>query len=96
MKEVGNVITFKFDQSSPEWYKHDEMNRVFLTQQVDYIRIRFITRGYIYLNTIYERFGVQWNPESENHCWIKGRDNFVIIFEESETEGEFIVAIGTD
>lgn len=90
------MITIKFDQSSPAWYKYEGMNQMFLTQEVEYLRTRFVTRGYIYLNTIYEALGVQWNPEWENRCWVKGRDNFVIIFEESETEGEFIVAIGTD
>lgn len=31
----------------------------------------FKVRGYVYLNQIYEFFGIKWNPNDENQCWTK-------------------------
>ena len=50
-----------FDENSSSWEK---MN----------FRDIYKVRGYMYLNTIYEDFGLIWNPYDENTCWIYERD----------------------
>jgi hypothetical protein len=45
-----------------------EQNFIFIAIQEDYINDLLKARGYIYLNQIYEMFGVKWRTEWENLC----------------------------
>jgi hypothetical protein len=41
------------------------------------------SRGYIYLNQIYEILGIAWDPKQDNHCYTQDDANpveFSIIF----------------
>jgi hypothetical protein len=59
---------FKFNKDSLAWTKYDEMNRRFINQQIVYLDDVCKHYGYLYLNRIYESFGVVWDHERYNHC----------------------------
>lgn len=67
-------IGIRFDKSSSSWEKDFEFNKLFAKTQLIYIMERYRANGYIYLNTIYEIFGLKWNPYNENTCWVRERD----------------------
>lgn len=60
-----------FDSNCAGWRKDSEINMCFLVYQSDYIQELLSHRDYIYLNNLYEIFGVKWNPDNENLCWRK-------------------------
>ena len=64
-----------FDENSSSWEKMNfEFNKLYARSQLIFIRDIYKVRGYMYLNTIYEDFGLIWNPYDENTCWIYERD----------------------
>lgn len=67
-------IKIMFDKSSSSWEKDFEFNRTFTKAQILYIMDYYRANSYIYLNKIYERFGIKWNPYDENICWVFERD----------------------
>lgn len=62
-----NIITF--DTNSPVWTPNEENARFFLDVEIKYLKEVLMTNGYLYLNTIYEGFGVRWNPDWDNICY---------------------------
>ena len=62
-----NVITF--DTTCARWVPNRESNISFLNMTIGYLRGLHATRGYIYLNQIYEAFGARWNPDWKNICY---------------------------
>ena len=58
---------FKFDHNSYKWQVNDyEYNCMFARELIRYLMDEFENRGYLYLNQIYEMFGIKWNPDNEN------------------------------
>lgn len=67
------MVTIIFDERSAKWYKHPDLNETFLVKQSDNLIDECEYRGYVYLNRVYEAFGIEWNPDDENICYR--RDN---------------------
>lgn len=67
-------ITITFDKNSPHWERDYELNKLFVSTQLMFIRDLYEAKGYIYLDTIYDLFGLKWNPYEENICWVLERD----------------------
>lgn len=61
--------TIIFDERCAAWTKDIDYDLMFLETQGSYIKEIFVHRGYIYLNQIYEYFGVEWNPNLVNPCY---------------------------
>ena len=61
------TITFN-SKTSPYATTDVKVNRMFILQHELHFNTMLKVRGYIYLNTIYEMFGIKWNPEWENLC----------------------------
>lgn len=62
--------TIIFDENCTAWTRNIDYNLMFLGMQANHIKDQFIHRGYIYLNQIYETFGVAWNPGMVNSCYL--------------------------
>lgn len=61
----------RFDERSNWWLPNDDMNHPFLKLQIKYIKELLNSRRYIYLNRIYEQFGIEWIPgERKNICYL--------------------------
>lgn len=58
-----------YDSKNSTWEDNKEYNHLFLLVQERYIRDLLRTRGYIYLNQIYELVGAKWNPDDDNPCF---------------------------
>ncbi len=65
---------FVFDGNSVLWTEDFEFNKLFARSRLCYLMDLYRINGYLYLNHIYECFGVMWNPYEENTCWISERD----------------------
>jgi len=59
--------SFIFDESSSK-YENDEFNVLFIKAESRYIEDMYKIKGYVYLNTIYESFGLMWDPYKTNTC----------------------------
>ena len=66
-----NETSFIFNKDTSINYESDEQwSLLYCRSQKRYLEDIYRTRGYIYLNQIYEQYGVKWNPEWANHCYI--------------------------
>ena len=63
------MITITVDANSPAWSPDEETTRYFLNQQIVYLKMLMLHRNYLYLDRIYECFGVAWNPDWDNVCY---------------------------
>ena len=63
------MIQILFNDSSMIWDPIDlGFNYEFCKDSLRWFEQVFKSYGYIYLNDIYEHFGLKWNPDDENIC----------------------------
>ena len=82
----------KFNKDTAEcWSKYDDFNQAYIEGQIKYLDEICRHYGYLYLNRIYETFGVIWDHERYNHC-LSHEHGFKI---EYETVGyrEYLIRI---
>lgn len=84
--------TIIFDETSASWTKYTDCNSMFLRYQANYIEELFKHRGYMYLNQIYEHFGIGWNPRLVNVCYLLGSGPIKFEFEPVE-DGKILIHI---
>ena len=60
--------TITFDEKAYGWTKNRETNIAFLHITERYLNECIRHGGCVYLNQIYEKLGVEWNPDDENPC----------------------------
>lgn len=60
------------NKHTSECFEHnEEWQRIFLRTEETYFNDLLISRGYVYLNQIYEALGVKWDPNEGNPCRIR-------------------------
>lgn len=75
--------TIMFDEKVYTWENNEGYNYMLLRHVEQHINDLVRSRGYIYLNQIYETIGVNWNPEQENPCVIAD-NRYRIVYVEFE------------
>ena len=81
--------TIIFDKNAVHWTENTDYNLSFVKALGDYLKDLFTIRSYIYLNQIYERFGVGWNPENINDLYLT--DDGPIEFKFKSTDEDSIL-----
>ena len=67
-----------FDESSPEWMKDPEYNLMFLKCKQEIANSILHSRGYIFLNEVYDMLGLPMTQAGQLVGWIKGAgDDYV-------------------
>lgn len=68
-----------FDETSVNWTKEPELNRLFVQCQQNYFNQLLHARGYVFLNEVYEALGMEWTPEGQIVGWMINQDgdNFI-------------------
>lgn len=84
--------TIMFDERCAGWSKNVEWNKMFLHIQKEYLNERLRSKGYMYLNGIYESLGASWDPDEENICY-RARDGLLNIEFEPVGDNAFLVKI---
>lgn len=64
-----------FDESCPDWSKDPEYNLVFLKKQQSYANDILKSRGYLYLNEVYDMLGMQKTKAGQVVGWIYDEEN---------------------
>lgn len=67
----------KFDESSANWAKNPELNRLFLTAQQNCANHLLNARGHIFLNEIYDALGMPRTSEGQVVGWLKANGSSV-------------------
>lgn len=78
--EHHSVYSKFFDEYSPMWSDVDEYNRMFLEGQQSYANDILVSRGYLFLNDVYDMLGIPRTKAGNVVGWIKGSqdgDGFV-------------------
>lgn len=87
------TVIFSKDTS----WKYDSVdqdyNRYFLKEKLRTLERSFEVYGYLYLNKVYERLFINWNPNNENVVFKKDDGPIRLEFDHNEVTNEYIVAI---
>lgn len=68
-----------FDEGCSAWEKHAEINRLYVQLQQNYFNNKLQTRGHVFLNEIYDAFGIERSQAGAVVGWVIGDngDNFI-------------------
>jgi hypothetical protein len=68
-----------FDEASPYWEKNAELNRLFVQCQQNYTNNLLQARGHVFLNEVYDMFGIERSQAGQVVGWVLGEegDNYV-------------------
>lgn len=72
--DISDFARF-FDESSPYWEKNAEYNLTFLKAQQRYANDMLKSRGYLYLNEVYDMLGLEWSEAGQIIGWIYDDEN---------------------
>lgn len=68
-------ITITYNKENSNVWEHCfKWNELFVQSTLRYLEDLYKAEGYVYLNEIYEKLGVKWNPNNNNVCWTKEQD----------------------
>ena len=89
MKDIifSKDTSWKYDSSD------QDCNFYFLKETLRTLEISFEVYGYLYLNKVYERLRIKWNPNDENVVFKKDDGPIRLEFDHNETTNEYIVII---
>ena len=74
VSKYGDFARF-FDETSTCWQKDAEYNLMFLRRQQEYANQLLKTRGYVFLNEVFEMLGLQKSKEGQLIGWIYDEKN---------------------
>jgi hypothetical protein len=63
-----------FDESSPNWVKNAELNRLFVQCQQNYANHLLHARGHVFLNEVYDMLGLDRCKAGQTVGWVIGHD----------------------
>ena len=87
------TIIFSKDTSRKYNSSDQDYNRYFLKEELKGLEISFDTYGYLYLNKVYERLRVNWNPNDENVVFKKEDGPIRLEFDRNEEANGYTVTI---
>lgn len=87
------AIIFSKDTSWKYNPNDQDYNRYFLKEKLSSLENAFGAYGYLYLNKIYERLFIEWNPNNENVVFKKDDGPIRIEFDHNEITNEYVVII---
>lgn len=64
----------QFDRTNPRWQKNAEMNRAFIQIQQDIANHDLNSRGYVFLNDVYEALGFERTKAGQHVGWVRNGD----------------------
>ena len=74
-----------FAETSPNWTKDSEMNLFFLIRVQDYANEKLKSRGYLFLNEVYDMLGIPRTKAGQIVGWV---------YKENNTDGDNYVDFG--
>ena len=87
------TIIFSKDTSWEYNSSDQDYNRYFLKDRLRSLERSFEVYGYLYLSKVYERLGIDWNPNDENVVFKKDDGPIRLEFDHDEDTNEYIVTI---
>lgn len=81
VNEPNSPYSFFFDNGCIGWQKDAEHNKWFILQQERYANEKLRTQGFLFLNDVYDMFGIPRTKTGQIVGWFydekKGKDNYV-------------------
>ena len=87
------TIIFSKDTSWKYNSSDQDYNCYFLKEKLRSLEHSFEIYGYLYLNNVYERLFIKWNPNNENVVFKKDDGPIRLEFDHNEDTNEYIVII---
>ena len=87
------TIIFSKDTSRKYDSSDQDHNRYLLKDELRSLEISFDIYGYLYLNKVYERLRIKWNPNDENVVFKKDDGPIRLEFYRNEVTNEYLVTI---
>lgn len=64
-----------FDENCAAWTKDPEQNKLYILRQQDYANEKLKARGYLFLNEVYELFGIPKTKVGQVVGWVFNPEN---------------------
>lgn len=87
------TIIFSKDTSWKYDSSDQDHNRYFLKDGLRSLERSFEVYRYLYLSKVYERLGIEWNPNDENVVFKKDDGPIRLEFYHNEVTNEYMVTI---
>ena len=87
------TIIFSKDTSWEYNSSDQDYNRYFLKDRLRSLERSFEVYGYLYLSKVYERLGIDWNPNDENVVFKKDDGPIRLEFYHNEVTNKYMVII---
>lgn len=87
------TIIFSKDTSWKYDSSDQDHNRYFLKDGLRSLERSFEVYGYLYLSKVYERLGIDWNPNDENVVFKKDDGPIRLEFYHNEVTNKYMVII---
>lgn len=76
MNETKSMYARFYDEeSSMHWSSDPEINRLFIRTIENYLNDRLRSRGYLFLNEVYNELGLSWTKAGQVVGWLWPSDN---------------------
>lgn len=72
---VDSAYARFFDEFSPYWERNSEYNLMFLNQQQNYANDLLRTKGFLFLNEVYEMLGIPKSKAGQIVGWVYDKEN---------------------
>lgn len=84
-----------FDETSNEWNRFPEYNRIFLRSQQNYMNDKLNAKGHVFLNEVYDALGIERSRAGAVVGWILSKDgdnyiDFGVFADESQRIRDFV------
>lgn len=87
------MIRMIFDKSSAKWSQFNACNVAMLCVITRELGMKYEFRGYIYLNEIYEEFGLKWDPSKENVGWYNDKPLVIDVKPTEDSNETYLITI---
>ena len=72
---MGSQYARFFDETSDYWDRNAEFNKMFVMRQQDYLNELLQSRGYVFLNEMYEALGMQKTQAGQAVGWVYDKNH---------------------
>lgn len=90
----NKITTITLDANNISWRQELDYSYLFALGTLEHLDGLLATRGYLYLNEIYEQFYAAWEPERENICLeVRRGDSLGRIIKVSEINKNVVIEL---
>lgn len=95
--EMRTAYVVFFDSSNPSWQRDETYSRLFLRALQQYLNQKLMSRGFVFLNEVFDELNLPWTSEGQVYGWFWEKGSWVIDFNEKlQEDGSWVITLHPD